>query len=276
MVFLKLFLALNLTVVLGLLLWRLTDTVRANAAWSRLASVGADGVAVFDPAMVAGLPEPARRYFNFTIAPGTRLSTVAVIEMDGQLGLGTKDNPKYQPMRARQILAPPHGLLWRLNTGMITGSDAALPETSWTRFWLFHLAPLVRISGDPDHHRSAFGRVVSEAAFWAPAALLPSSTVTWEARGDGVARATVTFGAFTQWVDITVGEDGAPLKVVIERWSNANSDGEYRLQPFGGLLSEYRTFDGFRVPTRVDGGNLIDTPDYFPFFRAKVTALEFL
>lgn len=271
----KVILACVLVLAAALVLWRMTDTVRANAAWSRLAALGGNA-RVFDLAMVEDLPEPARRYFAFTIAEGTPLSSVAVIEMDGQIGLGTKNDPKYQSMHARQILAPPHGLVWRLNTGAITGSDGALPETSWTRFWLFHLVPVVRISGDPDHRRSAFGRVVSEAAFWAPASLLPSKQVSWEARGPDVARATVAFGNFTQWVDITVGPDGEPTKVVIERWSNANRDGEYRSQSFGGTLSEYEVFDGYRLPTRVDGGNLIDTPVYFPFFRAKVVSLEFL
>ena len=273
---LKLLLGLVLVLVFALLLWRLTDTVRANAAWSRLAVLGGDTAAVFDPAMAADLPEPARRYFNFAIAPGTRLSAVVAIEMEGQLGLGSKDKPDYRTMKARQILAPPHGLVWRLQAGMITGSDAALPETSWTRFWLFHLVPVVRISGDADHHRSAFGRVVSEAAFWTPAALLPSDHVRWEVRGADTARAVVSYGAFEQWVDLTVDAEGAPVKVVIDRWSNANPESAYRLQPFGGFLSEYRDFHGFRIPTRVDGGNLIDTPEYFPFFRARVISVEFL
>jgi hypothetical protein len=273
---LKLLLGLVLVLVFALLLWRLTDTVRANAAWSRLAVLGGDTAAVFDPAMAADLPEPARRYFNFAIAPGTRLSAVVAIEMEGQLGLGSKDKPDYRTMKARQILAPPHGLVWRLQAGMITGSDAALPETSWTRFGLFHLVPVVRISGDADHHRSAFGRVVSEAAFWTPAALLPSDHVRWEVRGADTARAVVSYGAFEQWVDLTVDAEGAPVKVVIERWSNANPESAYRLQPFGGFLSEYRDFHGFRIPTRVDGGNLIDTPEYFPFFRARVISVKFL
>lgn len=260
--------------IVGLAVWRGSDALAASAAWARLAGLAGQESRLFDPAMVAELPEPARRYFTFTIAPGTPLRRVAQIEMEGQLGMGTKDDPKYVPMRASQILAPPDGLVWRLSAGMISGSDGAMPETSWTRFWLFHLVPVVRISGDPDHHRSAFGRVVSEAAFWAPAALLPSERVSWEGRGPDVARATVTFGDFTQWVDITVGPDGAPVKVVIERWSNANPDAEYRPQPFGGILSDHADFGGYRLPTRVDGGNLIDTPDYFPFFRARVTSLR--
>jgi hypothetical protein len=37
----------------------------------------------FDPAMVAGLPEPAQRFFKFAIAPGTPLLPVAEIDMGG-------------------------------------------------------------------------------------------------------------------------------------------------------------------------------------------------
>lgn len=264
-----------LLVVAALLLWRGSDALRAGAAWARLAGPAEGGARSFDLAMIADLPEPAQRYFRFTIAPGTRLGSVAVFEMEGQLGLGDKSDPKYQPMRARQILAPPHGLVWRMRAGAISGSDGATPDTSWTRFWLFHLLPVVRISGDPDHHRSAFGRVVAEAAIWTPAALLPSDTVTWSGLGPDTARATFVLGSYTQWVDVTVDADGAPVKVRIERWSNANPDKVFRLQPFGGFLGEPETFGGYRIPTRIEGGNLIDTEGYFPFFRAKVTALDF-
>lgn len=253
-----------------------TDKFRDGIAWQTLAKQAEGVSATFDPAMVAGLPEPARRYFAFSIAPGTRLSPVAVFEMEGEMGLGDKADPKYQPMSARQILAPPHGLVWRMKAGPISGSDGAMPDTSWTRFWLFNLVPVVRVSGDADHHRSAFGRVVAEAAFWTPAALLPSDTVRWDARGPDRARATVTANGFSQWVEITVDARGAPTEVLIERWSNANPLKAYRLQPFGGRLSDYAEFDGFTVPTRVEGGNFFGTGDYFPFFKATVTAMRFL
>ena len=62
---------------------------------------------------------------------------------------------------------------------------------------------------------------------------------------------------------------------MIQRWSNANPDQVYREQPFGGYLSEFHEFGGYRLPTRVEGGNLIGTPDYFPFFKADVTAIRF-
>ena len=259
----------------GLLVWRATDVVRDDRAWSRLLAMDQGAVEAFDPAMIAGLPEPAQRYFSFAIAPGTPLRRTVELEMTGELGLGDLSDPKYQPMFARQVLAPPHGLVWKLKAGMISGSDGATPETSWTRFWLLHLIPVVRVSGTGDHHVSAFGRVVSEAAFWVPAALLPSETVKWSPVGPDTARVTTTFGDMTEAVDLTVGPDGEPLSVLMQRWSNANPDKEFRRQPFGGTLSEYREFDGFRIPTRVDGGNHIGTADYFPFFKAEVTSATF-
>ena len=259
---------------LALAAWRTLDRYADTAAWQQLRATQVAPPQTYRSAMTAALPEPARRYFAFTIADGTPLYTVVEIDMRGELGLGTKEAPAYRPMTARQILAPPHGLVWRLRSGAIAGSDGALPERSWTRFWLAGLLPVVRAQG-PDHHRSAFGRVIAEGAFWAPATLLPDAGVRWEALDADSARAVVSFAGFEQAVDITVDAAGAPVRVTIPRWSNANREQVYREQPFGGDLSEFRDFEGYRLPTRVEGGNHIGTPDYFPFFRADVTAIRF-
>ena len=263
-----------LVAVVALAAWRQLDRRADARAWDELAAYAGTDLGIFDPATVSELPEPARRYFNYMIEPGARLYTVVELDMTGQIGLGTRQAPNYRAMNAHQILAPPHGLVWQLESGPIGGSDGALPGQSWTRFWLFGLLPVVRVS-NPDHRRSAFGRVVAEAAFWAPASLLPNDHVHWEAVDADSARAVVRFGPFEQAVEITVGETGAPTQVQIERWSNANADKEYREQPFGGELSEFRRCDGYRLPTRVEGGNQFGTPDYFPFFRAEVTDIRF-
>lgn len=254
--------------------WRAMDRRADRKVGDRLVETGTGEHAVYDPAMIAALPEPARRYFNYTIQPGAPLHRVAEIEMTGEIGLGTKDAPNYRPMQARQILAPPHGLVWILKAGMLSGSDGAMPEASWTRFWLFDLLPIIRASG-ADHHRSAFGRIVAEAAFWAPASLLPGDHVRWQALGDDAARAVVHYGEFEQAVDVFVEESGAPTRVVIQRWSNANPDRRFREQPFGGELSRFENFSGYRLPTRVEGGNHIGAPEYFPFFKADVHAIRF-
>lgn len=259
---------------LSLALWRWSHTRADERAWRTLALTPAARNGVFDPAMVAGLPDPARRYFAYMIAPGTPLNAAVTLKMQGDLGFGDKSKPGYRPFTAEQILAPPYGFVWRLKAGAIGGSDGATPETSWTRFWLFGLVPVVRVSGDPDHRRSAFGRLVAEAAFWAPASLLPAEHVRWQEAGADTARAVVAHGGLEQAVDITLAADGQPSTVLIQRWSDVNADKTYRLQPFGGSLSGFREFGGYRLPTRIEGGNHFGTEDYFAFFKAEITDIR--
>ena len=260
----------------GLVAWRWSDRLAEAAAVRELVRRTGVGQRRFDPALVDALPEAARRYFHYTITPGAPLRTAIAIELSGELGLGTKAKPDYRPIKAHQVLAPPFGFVWRVRSPVLAGSDGLTADRSWTRFWLFGLLPVARISRHDDHHRSAFGRLVAEAAFWSPASLLPSEHVRWESVDPDTARAVMRFGGFEQAVDISVDEAGQPVRVQIARWSNENPERVYRLQPFGGYLSAFRDFGGYRLPTRVEGGNLIGTPDYFTFYRVKVESLRML
>ena len=258
------------------LLWllRLHDSRAENAEWARLQALQPEAPERFSHDMLEGLPTPAQRYFMFAIAPGTPLWPVAEIEMRGEFALGNKEAPGYQPMQARQILAAPHGFLWAMHTegGMpLSGSDSA----SWTRFRLLGLIPVARLGGDPDHRRSAFGRYVAEAVFWTPAALLPGPGISWDPVDDQTARVTIRHSELSQSVDVTIGADGRPTMVTFQRWSNANADKVHRLQPFGGYLSDFREVSGYRLPFRVEAGNLFATEDYFPFFKADITSIRF-
>lgn len=259
-----------------LLSWRAVDRRRDEVAWHGLADTSDGSEILFDPALVSQLPEPAQRYFRYSIKPGAPIRRVVELEMTGQLGLGNADKPNYRLMSARQILAPPNGLVWKARTRFISGSDGATPNESWTRFWLFGLLPIVRAGEEINHMRSSFGRVIAEGAMWAPASLLPSANVRWESVDERTARAIVSFGQLEQAVDITVSETGEPTRVTIQRWSNVNAEKQYRSQPFGGELFDFKDFDGYRLPTRVEGGNHIGTENYFAFYKAEVTAIRFV
>jgi hypothetical protein len=273
-------LALGLVAAGGVQRYRWSnDQAQARNAWDELLRTTSIALPErFDPSLVADLPEPARRFLSFAIAPGSRLSTVAEIRMQGELSLSSKQDPRYEPMRAQQVLAAPRGFVWLLEAGhgalRISGSDAMVDGRSWTRFWLWRQIPVVRAGGDPDHLRSSFGRMVAEAAFWTPAFLLPRPAVSWSALDQDTARATVRHLGMVQEVDIRVGPSGQPLWVRIARWSNANPDKEFRTQPFGGELSDFRSVAGYRIPFRVDGGNFFGTDDYFPFYRARVIDVQ--
>ncbi len=267
-----------LLAILAALGLRVYDRVWTSKQWRQIASQVSASPVRFADHMVADLPEPARRYFRYTIASGTQLSTVVEIQMSGEIGLGSKVRPNYVPMRAREILAPPHGLVWAPIAGSrllrLSGSDGYSGEYAWTRLWLLGLIPVVCSGDRTDCARSAFGRLVAEAVFWAPAALLPQRGVEWELIDLDTARATLQHRGRRQSVDVRVDEFGQPVSVVLQRWSRENPEREWRLQPFGGTVEEVGTFGGYRLATRVSGGNHFGTDDYFPFFRARIERIK--
>jgi hypothetical protein len=281
MTFLAIFALILVSAFFGLKAWRAIDALGAADSGRRMA-VRREGEAaaasVFDPAMVDDLPPPARRFFLHAIRPGTPLCRVARITMHGEIGLGSRSAPGYRPITAGEVLAPPHGFVWRVEAGRglarLSGSDALTDTASWSRFWLLGLLPVVRDGGD-DHRRAAFGRLVAETVFWVPAALLPGDGIRWSAVDDTTARVELQHKGLVQSVDITVADDGRPTQVLLQRWTNANRHKRYQEQPFGGQLHDFREIDGYRVPTRVEAGNHFGTEDYFPFFRVTVDTIRF-
>jgi hypothetical protein len=264
--------------LLGMQVLRQSDLSADEAAWRALASPAGPATR-FDPRSIASLPEPARRYFTFSIAPGTPIRTAVELRMQGEIGLGSKLRPNYMTMEARQVLAGVRGFVWQTNAGArlrrFSGSDGYSDGEGWTRFWLFGAVPIVRAGGDRDFARSAAGRAVAESAFWLPSALLPSSTVRWEPLGPDRARVHVTDGPWEHRLDLTVGPDGRPLAVSILRWSRENPERRWQLQPFGGTPSGFRQVQGYRIAMHIEGGNWFGTPDYFPFYRASVSHAAF-
>ena len=55
---------------------------------------------------------------------------------------------------------------------------------------------------------------------------------------------------------------GPPSSRVFQRWSDANPDKEYRSQPFGAEMSDFREVGGYRLPFRVEAGNMFGTDAY--------------
>ena len=111
-------------------------------------------------------------------------------------------------------------------------------------------------------------------AIWAPASLLPDNGVSWEQTGPNTAR--LSFNTGIEPVSLTLDDDGRVVEVITMRWSDANADKIFRLQPFGGTMSSDETFGGFTIPGHLAVGNLYGTDGYLPFFQARVISAEYL
>ncbi len=251
------------------------DARNTQAVWDALLDQREYLPASYDPAMVADLPEIGQRYFASAIAPGTPLHRVVRLEMEGSLIL----NGHELPMQADQILAPGHGFVWRARAGSrwirFSGSDGYWHgQTSWTRFWLWGVLPVARIAATDDHARAAAARMVMETV-WMPAALLPQSGAVWTQTGADQAEVRFPEVHGVEPIHLTLDAAGRILEMTTLRWSDANPDRIHRLQPFGGRTLTHETHQGFTIPTAMEIGNLYGTPKYAPFFRARLTRVEY-
>jgi hypothetical protein len=233
----------------------------------------------FDVAQVADLPEVAQRYFRHAIAPGTPIYSGIELEMEGTFLLGDKNKFKTYQMSARQVLRPPEQFVWipRLRSGAITitGSDALVGGEAWTRFFLLGLIPVANVRSSPDLVRSAQFRGAIEGALWLPSTMLPEKGTRWEQVGPNEARVTLASFSPAIVLRLTLSENGSVREVVGHRWSNANPEQQYRLQPFGGTMSAEATFQGLTIPMGISVGNHYGTEAYLPFFQARITHARF-
>jgi hypothetical protein len=255
------------------------DQSQMRVVWAALEAAREADPPRYDPTMTTDLPEVAQRYFARAIEPGTPLHRVVRLQMEGSFIMS--GNP--MPMTARQILAPPaQGFVWQAEVGeglmRFAGSDghhrAQGSEESWTKFWLHGLIPLARIGGTDDHARAAATRAMMEA-IWAPATLLPQFGAKWTQTGPDRAEIRFAHAPGLAPLQITFDAQGDPVEAVSLRWTDANPEKAYRLQPFGGRMLETGIHQGFRIPVRVEMGNMFGTPDYAPFFLVTISRAEF-
>ena len=252
---------------------------KMKSAYACLARQPLDSPRRFDQTQVADLPEVAQRYFGHAVAPGTPIYCIADLQMEGVFLLGDAGRPQRYAMSAREVLRPPAGFVWipRLRSGRlrITGADALVDGTAWTRFWLMGVVPVANVESSPDLARSAQFRAAVEGALWLPTTLLPQQGAQWEQTGPNEARVTLRQVTPPVELRLTLDEQGAVKQVVGQRWSNANTDKRFRLQPFGGTMLAEGTFQGLTIPVEIEVGNHFGTGDYLPFFQARIRYAQY-
>jgi hypothetical protein len=224
----------------------------------------------FDPALVAGLDEPVRRFFAHAIAPGTPVPESVRIRMHGSVDVG-----RWVPFTAEQETARDR-FAWRARVGIgpitaVRVLDRFAEGTGLMDVRLLGRVPVVH-ADDANTARSAAGRAALEAATFAPALLLPDRGVAWHALADDHLVATWTVGPERPEVHVRVDARGAPRAVHGLRWDRKGTE-HHQYLPCGCEVHGERRFGGLTVPAAVTVSWWYGTDREAPFFRAVLDAL---
>ncbi len=231
----------------------------------------ATAAVTFDPAMTTGLPEPARRWLDHAIEPGTPLWSRAELTMHGQIKLG-----RWRPFTARQVLTPPGGYIWAATARVaglpVTGYDRLGADGGEMRWRLLRLIPVLTASG-PDITRSACGRLAGEIV------LIPTAFrhAAWsQAECANTAIATWQFGDDTEAAEIRVRRSGRLAEIRVNRWGNPGG-APFDRYPFGVRVEAESTFGGITIPSVFRAGWWWGTgrAREGEFFRAEITGAVF-
>lgn len=229
-----------------------------------------NGAVPFDPATLDALPEPARRYLLWAIAPGTPAARGMELAMHGTIRLAPDREPL--PMTATQFLAPPREFTWEARThgGLmrIRGFDRYIGGQGEMRWKLLGVIPVMRASG-PDITRSAAGRLAMESVL-APWALLPGGGAAWEAVDDDRALFRMRVGDEEVATTVTVAADGRPVRVSAPRWREDAGPGGPGYLRFDVEMEGELQAGGFRLPRRLVAGWRLGEEDGFAFFEATL------
>lgn len=228
----------------------------------------------FDPARIAGLPEPARRYLEHAIAPGAPVASAVRLRMHGAIKL----KQDWCPFEAEQVIRWHRGFVWRARAKVkglpVVGSDRWIDGEGSMRWKLLGVVPVVTGEG-PDISRAALGRVQCEAV-WLPTVLL-APDVTWRAPDPAHLGVDLHVADHAAHLDLALEPDGRLRAASIARWGNPDQEAFHEV-PFGAICTEERTFEGITVPSELRIGWYFGTDRFESegeFFRATVDHAEF-
>jgi hypothetical protein len=236
---------------------------RVSPTWRALAA-GGPARPPLDPAALAALPAPARRWLTRAVAADRPAAATTLLAMHGRILIGA-----WRPFTARQVITAGRGYVWaataRFGPVPVLGYDRCADGAGEMRWRLAGVVPVMS-AADEDVRRSAAGRLAAEIVLTPGGALDPC--VRWQAVDEHRALATVDGAEHA--VTIEVDEDGTVRSVRLPRWGDPTGRGP-ALHEFVVRCDGDREHDGIRLPARFSAGWRVDG-DVAVSFEAEIDA----
>ncbi|APV43938.1 hypothetical protein Dform_00583 [Dehalogenimonas formicexedens] len=273
MIWLMIFLVFDLTIaiLMALLIGRGSKTWNESRR-IEIEKLNADAQPIdkiFDASAITNLPAPVRRYLTKSIKPGTPFVIKLHLKQTGQM----RFNQRWIKIEGDQyysVSPPAFNWLARMKLGpaWIAARDRYSNGKGNMLISILSTFPLFDVRG-PEIDNASLLRYLSELP-WLPTAFL-SGNITWKEIDDRNAAATFTDNGVTASGIFHFNDDDEVVAFI--------SSGRFRndtgkMTPWSGTWSNYREFNGFRIPT--EGNAVWNAPEGdFEYIRLKVETAEY-
>lgn len=222
--------------------------------------------------MLAGLPEPVRRYLHYTGVVGKPFPSVIRLHQKGRMRPGP--GQPWMPLDAEEHYSvQPPGFVWagRAHLGPVAVGRARDMYANGTGRMLVTVAslwPVVDASG-AQMDQNGLTRYLSEM-IWFPAAFL-AGNISFEAVDDSSARVTLIDHGRPATATMVFDEEGRLTDFVAKRYRTADANSP---DTWSTPITGYGEYEGLRLPTR--GMAIWRVPEGdFEYIEVTITGLRY-
>jgi hypothetical protein len=224
--------------------------------------------------MLAGLPEPARRYLRHAGVVGRPL--VDTVRIRQRCRMRPAPNGFSFPIVAEQWYSvEPPGFIWDATVPVagipvVRGRDGYIDGRGLMTIKAGSLIPFVDASG-PEMDQASLLRHLSEMA-WFPSAFL-RDRVTWDAIDDTTVGVSITDGDLRATGTLEIDTEGRLVAFRSERHAMVGK--AFELRPWSAPTYAYGEFEGLRLPT--SGAAVWTLPDgtELPYIEVELTDVTY-
>lgn len=233
----------------------------------------------YSEAELVGLPAPVARYFRTALKDGQPIIKRAHITWKGEFNMGKPGTDKWALFTAEQEFVPSApGFIWDARISMAPGMNTLVRDAfvAGAGSMFAKVLGLVTVADSRDTPAIAAGalqRYLGEAV-WFPTALLPSQGIKWDAIDEHRARAIVTAGETTAWLEFRFGTDGLIASAYTPERMFDDGKNPPTPHPWQARNLLYSEINGMKVPEDSTVEWLFPAGAY-PYWRGRPIKIEY-
>ena len=230
-----------------------------------------------DDASLKDLPKPLQNYFHYVLTDGQSFIKTTWLEQTGKIKV-TPKSKNWSAFKAIQIISQDTvSFLWDAKINIapffhVRVRDSLIEGIGAANVYLMSAMSVGSDKDNPELNSGALYRYLAETV-WHPTALLPQSGVTWESVNEYKAIAHFKKFNTSLSLEFKFNDLGEIIGIYTEnRYGKFGN--KYVKYPWEGRFSDYKEFDGIKIPTKGEVGWHL--PDgWWLFWKGKIIDAKF-